>query len=132
MAAGYASCPDCGYEFPPPERNPHEPEASSASVLSGQVTNTVYEVQDVTYYVHTKRGAGADTPKTMRVEYQVDFNEFLSRLAQERRESPLDTLCALSLEEDLKMRVSQPVANDDVEAVATGGSLTAVTLMVKV
>jgi len=78
IAAGYSVCPDCGYEFPPPERNPHEKEASSASVLSGEVTNTAYEVQDVTYYVHTKRGADEDAPKTMRVEYQVGFNEFVS------------------------------------------------------
>jgi DNA repair protein RadD len=78
IAAGYAVCPDCGYEFPPPDRNPHESEASSASVLSGEITNTVYEVQDVTYYVHTKRGADEDAPKTMRVEYQVGFNEFVS------------------------------------------------------
>lgn len=78
VAAGYAVCPDCGYEFPPPERNPHESEASSANVLSGQITHTVYEVQDVTYYVHTKRGTDPDAPKTMRVEYQVGFNEFVS------------------------------------------------------
>ena len=78
VAAGYAVCPDCGYEFPPPERNPHEPEASSASVLSGEVTKTVHEVRDVTYYVHTKRGADRDAPKTMRVEYQVALDEFVS------------------------------------------------------
>jgi len=42
----------------------------------------------------------------------------LADLARERGESPLDTLCAISLEEDLTVRVSQPVANDDEKAVA--------------
>ncbi len=41
----------------------------------------------------------------------------LGELARERGESPLDTLCAISLEEDLTVRVSQPVANDDEEVV---------------
>ena len=41
----------------------------------------------------------------------------LGDLATERGESPLDTLCKISLEEDLEVRVSQPVANDDEEAV---------------
>ena len=27
IAAGYATCPDCGYEFPPPERPTHDAEA---------------------------------------------------------------------------------------------------------
>jgi N-acyl-D-aspartate/D-glutamate deacylase len=42
----------------------------------------------------------------------------IGELAQERGESPLDTLCAISLAEDLAVRVSQPVANDDEPAVA--------------
>ncbi len=42
----------------------------------------------------------------------------LAELSAERGESPLDTLCKLSLEEDLGLRVSQPVANDDETAVA--------------
>jgi len=41
----------------------------------------------------------------------------LGELARERGESPLDTLCAISLEEDLRVRVSQPVANDDEDVV---------------
>jgi len=41
----------------------------------------------------------------------------LGELARERGESPLDTLCAISLEEDLGVRVSQPVANDDEHVV---------------
>lgn len=52
--------------------------ASSAGVISGQVDYTDYEVLDVYYCVHEKRGADPDAPKTMRVDYQVGFNEFKS------------------------------------------------------
>lgn len=78
IAAGYALCPDCGYEFPPPERSQHEAKATSAGILSGQVTNTRYAVQDVFYRVHHKRGAADDAPKSMRVDYKVGFNTFKS------------------------------------------------------
>ena len=48
-------------------------EASTESVLSGQITETTYQVRDVFYSVHTKQGAAEDAPKTMRVEYKVGF-----------------------------------------------------------
>jgi DNA repair protein RadD len=78
VAAGYARCPDCGYEFPPPERKPHEAKASEAGILSGQVTTTTCPVRDVCYSVHTKRGAGPDAPRSMRVDYKVGWNEYKS------------------------------------------------------
>ncbi len=78
IAAGYAVCPDCGYEFPPPDRNPHDAKASKAGILSGEVTDTEYEVRDITYSVHTKRDAADDAPKTMRVEYQVGLSYWVS------------------------------------------------------
>jgi len=78
IAAGYSTCPDCGYQFPPPERQKHEAQASEAGILSGQVTITTFKVEDVSYSVHTKRGAAEDAPKTMRVDYQVGLNEYKS------------------------------------------------------
>ena len=72
--AAYANCPECGYEFPPPERQQHDRQASTAGVLSGQTTDTEYEVQDVSYSVHLKRGADPDHPRSMRVEYRLGFN----------------------------------------------------------
>jgi DNA repair protein RadD len=78
IAAGYARCPDCGYEFPPPQRIQHDAQASEAAILSGQVTNTTYTVHDTLYSVHTKRGADEDTPKTMRVEYKVGWQQYKS------------------------------------------------------
>lgn len=77
--AGYTACPECGYVFPPKESNDKMTQtASSAGVISGQVDYTDYEVLDVYYCVHEKRGADPDAPQTMRVDYQVGFNEFKS------------------------------------------------------
>jgi DNA repair protein RadD len=78
IAAGYTVCPDCGYQFPPPERQRHEAQATEAGILSGQITTTIYKVEDVFYGVHTKRGAGEDAPKSMRVDYRVALNEYKS------------------------------------------------------
>lgn len=78
IATGFARCPQCGYEFPPPERKKHEAKASEAGILSGQVTNTPYRVQDVCYSVHTKRGAPEDAPKSMRVDYRVGYHDYKS------------------------------------------------------
>lgn len=78
IAAGFARCPHCDYEFPPPQRQRHDANASEAGILSGQVTITEYEVRDVLYYVHTKRGADEDAPKSMRVDYLVGWNRYQS------------------------------------------------------
>jgi hypothetical protein len=78
IAAGYAVCPGCGYEFPPPDRSRHAARASEAAVLSGQVTVETFPVSDVTYAVHTKRGADADAPKSLRVSYKIGWNRWKS------------------------------------------------------
>ncbi|MFQ5735102.1 MAG: zinc ribbon domain-containing protein, partial [Planctomycetaceae bacterium] len=78
ISAGYAVCPDCGYEFPPPEQPKHDANASNAGILSGQVTDTEFDVLDVAYNVHTKRDASDDAPQTMRVEYRVGLDYWVS------------------------------------------------------
>jgi len=78
IAAGYAVCPDCGYVFPPRERQNHDATASTEGILSGQVTTTEHPVRNVYYSVHTKRGAPDDAPKTLRVEYRLGFNNYKS------------------------------------------------------
>lgn len=75
IAAGYAKCPQCGYEFPPPDRQQHDARASEAGILSGQVTTTRFTVSDVRYYSHQKRGADDTVPRTLRVDYQVGWHE---------------------------------------------------------
>jgi len=78
IAAGYAACPDCGYEFPKPERTNHDATASTEGILSGQMITDEYVVRDVLYSVHTKRGADESAPKTMRVDYRVGLNHWVS------------------------------------------------------
>lgn len=76
--AAVAVCPDCGFEFPLPERETHGGTASNEGILSGEVVDTEYDVKDVQYGVHTKRGAGEDDPKTLRVDYQIGYHEYQS------------------------------------------------------
>ena len=78
VAAGYSVCPDCGYEFPKPERRQHDASASTEGILSGQVMTQECPVQGVRYFVHHKRGASEDAPRTMRVEYRLGFNHYHS------------------------------------------------------
>ena len=76
--AAYAACPECGHEFPPPQRERHDERASTAGILSGEVTETVCEVMDISYSVHVKRDAPEGHPRTLRVDYQVGWNQWQS------------------------------------------------------
>jgi len=76
--AAYATCPECDYEFPPPKQETHQANASNAGILSGQVTDSQYDITDTAYYIHTKRGADESAPKTMRIDYQVGWNDWQS------------------------------------------------------
>ncbi|WP_458789202.1 DEAD/DEAH box helicase [Adonisia turfae] len=74
IAAGYQTCPECGHEFPPPNRSKHDPRASDEGILTGQVSRTEHEVSDTTYHIHWKRhDPGAAL--TMRVEYEVGIGQ---------------------------------------------------------
>jgi DNA repair protein RadD len=76
IAAGFAHCPDCGHAFPPPQRQPVDPRASSVGVLTNQSTDTEYAVRDVSYSLHTKRDASDDAPRSMRVDYRLGLNHY--------------------------------------------------------
>lgn len=78
VATGYANCPHCGHPFPPPERAEHAPKASSAGVLTGQISDVEYDVLDTIYRVHDKRGAPEDAPRTFRVDYMLGHNHWQS------------------------------------------------------
>jgi DNA repair protein RadD len=71
IAAGFATCPQCGYAFPEPEGNKHSATATKAGIISGQTTTEKHDVTDVYYCVHVKRGAKPGDPRTMRVEYRL-------------------------------------------------------------
>ncbi len=78
IAAGYAQCPACGHVFPPPERRTHDGMATSEGILSDHASRTEYEVEETFYAVHVKRDAPPDAPRTMRVDYRIGFNHYVS------------------------------------------------------
>ena len=78
VSTGYSVCPICGFEFPPPVKARHDGKASLDGILSGQTTTGAFPVQHVYYRVHTKMGAEETDPKTMRVEYVLGLNHFVS------------------------------------------------------
>lgn len=78
IATGYAVCPDCSYEFPGRTRVKHAGKASTAGILSGEVSTTRHAVQEVYYNVHTKKDASEDAPKSMRVDYRIGLNQWQS------------------------------------------------------
>ena len=78
VACGYANCPECGHPFPPPDREVHEAQASEAGVLSGEVTDTDYDVHDVVYRIHRKRDAEEDAPRCLRVDYMIGLDHWQS------------------------------------------------------
>jgi DNA repair protein RadD len=74
VGIAYAVCPNCGFEFPPPERrNTHESRATSAGILSGQIVDTTFDVSDTVYSVHVKQDADFDAPRSMRVDYKIGW-----------------------------------------------------------
>ena len=78
IAPAYSHCPQCGFEFPPPERKKHDAQASRAGVLAGQATDTEFEVRDITYSVHTKKDADESAPQTLRVDYRLGLDYWVS------------------------------------------------------
>ena len=78
VAINCSECPDCGFVFPPLERKAHEAQASNRGVLTGEVTQETYDVLDTAYHIHYKRGAPDDAPCSMRVEYQIGYNQWHS------------------------------------------------------
>lgn len=76
--AAYSKCPECGYEFPPPQRQHHSAQATSAGILSDQPTDTRYRVQGISYSAHTKRDATPEARPTLRVDYEVGFRQYKS------------------------------------------------------
>lgn len=121
--AAYSVCPECGYEFPSPERQKHEREAATAGILSGEVTETEYEVQGVYYSAHTKRGAPEDHPRTLRVDYCVALGDYRSEWVCV--EHPTGSFARQKAEAWWRARSNEPCPTDANEAVelANAGAL---------
>jgi DNA repair protein RadD len=121
--AAYSVCPDCGHQFPPPQREKHEDKATNEGILSGQTTDTTYPVSWVCYAVHTKRGADETAPKTMRVEYQVNLRDYHSEWIC--FEHPRNGFARLKAEQWWQKRSHEPVPDTAIEAVelAENGAL---------
>ena len=76
--AAYQTCPECGFEFPPPKQSNLTEHAERGGIISGETFTDEYEVQAVYYQVHEKRGADLDAPRTMRIDYLIGFGRFKS------------------------------------------------------
>jgi len=63
-------CPDCGFVFPPPEKETIKPKAAGGKVLSTQRVLETFEVTDVTYREHQGKDG---KPNTLCVSYEIDF-----------------------------------------------------------
>ena len=76
--AGRTTCPDCGYEMPREEGKLHHgASAASDGILSGESSETEFEVKRVYYSKHFKRNA-PEKPPTLKVEYAIGFNDYIS------------------------------------------------------
>jgi len=76
--AAYQKCPECGEEFPPPRRNNITGTASTEGIISGETTCIEHAVTGAYYAVHEKRNAAPGAPRTMRIDYEISFNNFIS------------------------------------------------------
>jgi len=76
MPLNVMTCPNCGHQFPQPEKRIRiESEASTLGPISGEVTTETLEVTDVEYEPWTKRNAPPGAPRTVRVTYWCGLNE---------------------------------------------------------
>lgn len=80
VGAGYQICPVCGHEFPQrEERGPnHEARSYDTPITTDQIKGIRWEISEVCYYEHVKRGADEGTPRTMRVDYFAKFEKVCS------------------------------------------------------
>lgn len=78
LSAAVSRCARCGHVFPLPEPEAKlDSTASRDGILSGQKKTTEYEVQGVTYTANSSKKD--PSIKTLKVEYQVGLNEFVSK-----------------------------------------------------
>lgn len=76
IAAGFEQCPECGYQFPAKQRTKHDPKASDKAVLTG--VRTTHVVSNVFYQFHKKKGSPPGSRETMRVDYEISWQKYVS------------------------------------------------------
>ena len=69
-------CPECGHEFPEPERILHAAKATTAEILRTNQLPQSEHVSEVRYREHFKRD-DPDAPPTLRVEYRIGFMRWM-------------------------------------------------------
>lgn len=123
IALSAQTCPECGHEFSPPERQSHDAKASDAGVLTGQVTINEHEVRRVHYSVHTKRDASPEAPRTLRVDYEVGFHQYQSEWICV--EHPMGSYAQQKAREWWRKRSDAPMPDmaEDAAAMASAGLL---------
>ena len=73
-------CAECGYVFPIKEpESKLDSTASKDGILSGQITEKEFPVLHVSYSKHYKKNGTPDDPPTLRIDYEVGINEFVSK-----------------------------------------------------
>ena len=75
--AAYSVCPECQFKFPNTREPKHGVRADGSPILSGEVTDTEFDVRSVRYRVHRKKD-NPDAPPTMRVDYNVGWETWKS------------------------------------------------------
>jgi DNA repair protein RadD len=80
LSISLSRCAECGYVFPMPEpESKLDPTASKNGILSGQTTETEYDVLNVVYSKHYKKNGTPDDPPTLRIDYEVGINIFVQK-----------------------------------------------------
>jgi DNA repair protein RadD len=80
IAAGFRVCPDCGYEFPDPEKK-IEKEAQEAALLSNQVEPKKIKIDSTEFILHAKPGK---TP-CVKIQYNVGMFRYYDWLFPESK-----------------------------------------------
>ncbi len=77
VAISAAECPDCGHVFDVAEKAaPHEAEPSNQSIVSWEPVRTDYDVLDVRYLSHRKKGWEQGDAETLRVRYKISMTQW--------------------------------------------------------
>ena len=64
----YTLCPECQTQLVQPRTATHDETAGNADIIGVDKTEE-FDVQNIVYSIHTKKGADENYPKTMRVDY---------------------------------------------------------------